>query len=101
MSMKQFVLDGTATLAISGRFTFDVHREFRDSYETLMKSAGVRNLDINLAEVEYIDSAALGMLLLLREKALAANVKIRLVHCKDSVKDVLQIANFNKLFTMN
>lgn len=100
MSIKQFVLDGAATISIAGRFTFDVHREFRDSYEALVKSAAVRSLDINLSEVEYLDSAALGMLLLLRERVLAANITLRLVQCKGTVKEVLQVANFHKLFTM-
>ena len=57
-------------------------------------------LEIDLGEVDYLDSSALGMLLMLREKAQAANKKIVLSNCKGSVRQVLEIANFGKLFTI-
>jgi anti-anti-sigma regulatory factor len=40
------------------------------------------------------------MRLMLREKAQAANRKIVLSNCKGSVRQVLEIANFGKLFTI-
>lgn len=89
---------GRADLKLSGRFDFNAHREFRSAYEPVMADAEVKALNIDLAAVEYLDSSALGMLLMLRDKAGAANKTLALVNVRGAVKQVLEIANFGKLF---
>jgi anti-anti-sigma factor len=48
--------------------------------------------------VDYIDSSALGMLLMLREKANGARKKLALASPRGVVKQALDIAHFEKLF---
>lgn len=91
---------GNAALALTGRFDFNSHRIFRDAYESILKTDGVRTLDIDFSKVEYLDSSALGMLLLLKERSAEKNIAVRLVGCTGTVQQILEIANFNKLFTM-
>jgi anti-anti-sigma factor len=91
---------GRARIRLNGRFDFSSHRIFRESYTPSLDAGGVSELEIDLGEVDYLDSSALGMLLMLREKAQAANKKIVLSNCKGSVRQVLEIANFGKLFTI-
>jgi len=43
-----------------------------------------------------IDSSALGMLLLLREKAMEKKYQMKLPQSKDSVRQVLEVANFGR-----
>jgi HptB-dependent secretion and biofilm anti anti-sigma factor len=85
-------------LKIFGRFDFKYFREFKNMYEPLLHNDSVRTLEINLGGVEYIDSSALGMLLLLREKALKTTKKVVLTHCTESTRDVLDVAHFSQLF---
>lgn len=87
------------TLKLGGRFDFHSHRDFRFSYEKLLESA-TREIIIDFNEVDYLDSSALGMLLLLREKADAAGKNVSLSGLKGAVKQVLDIANFGKLFNI-
>lgn len=87
-----------AVVKLSGRFDFNAHREFRAAYEPLLADAGMRSVDIDMGAVEYLDSSALGMLLMLRDKAGAANKALTLVNVRGAVKQVLEIANFGKLF---
>lgn len=89
---------GAAVVRLSGRFDFNAHRDFRSAYEPLMGDAEVREVTIDLAGVEYLDSSALGMLLMLRDKAGAANKVLALGNVRGAVKQVLDIANFGKLF---
>ncbi len=89
-----------ATLKLSGRFDFHSHRDFRAAYEQLLVTGAVRDIVIDFADVDYLDSSALGMLLLLREKADGAGKNILLASLKGTVKQVLDIANFGKLFTI-
>ena len=85
-------------LKIAGRFDFELHQSFRSAYE--MKDVDGKTVAyvIDLKDTEYIDSSALGMLLLLREYAGGDNAKIKIINCRKEVQEILQIASFDKLF---
>ncbi|MEL6184454.1 MAG: STAS domain-containing protein, partial [Myxococcota bacterium] len=53
--------DNEVTIAISGRFDFNAHREFREAVKAV--SDGARCV-VDLEKATYLDSSALGMLLL-------------------------------------
>jgi len=89
--------DGKAlTIKVQGRFDFSAHQEFRDAYE---KNSGKSSQYIvDLKETTYLDSSALGMLLLLRDHAGGDSAKINIVNCNQDVKKILTISNFEQLF---
>ena len=89
---------GTVRIALNGRFDFSAHRAFKTSYDAPLNSGDVRALEIDMSAVEYLDSSALGMLLMLKEKAGASNKAVALTNCRGAVKQVLDITNFGKLF---
>jgi anti-anti-sigma factor len=91
---------GTAVVRLQGRFDFNTHREFRDITESAIGGEGVQEIHVDLGLVDYLDSSALGMLLMLRDRARNANKTVALVNCKGSVRQVLDIANFGKLFSI-
>lgn len=90
--------DGKAVISLSGRFDYAVLREFSDAVTRALESMDLREIQVDLGGVAYLDSAALGMLLVLRDKALGVNRVVTLANCKGSVKQVLDIANFSELF---
>lgn len=83
-------------IVIHGRFDYSVHREFRDAYERA--GNGVRHYVVDLKNASYMDSSALGMLVLLRDYAGGESASISLAHANDATKRVLAIANFNRMF---
>jgi anti-anti-sigma factor len=94
---SQVSSDGkTLTIAIDGRFDFSAHQEFRKSYEQLSKP--VTAYVLNMAKTTYLDSSALGMLLLLRDHAGGDNADVSISNCSDDVKKILTISNFQQLF---
>jgi anti-anti-sigma factor len=101
MQIATEIAAGRAVLKLSGRFDFHSHRDFRAAYETALEDAAVRQIVINFQDVDFLDSSALGMLLLLREKAETAGKTVALVSLQGMVKQVLEIANFGKLFSVN
>lgn len=92
--------NGRAVIRLRGRFDFNTHREFREALDTAVGDASAREVAVDLGEVDYLDSSALGMLLMLRDKAKAADKAVLLTNCRGAVKQVLDIANFGKLFTI-
>ncbi len=97
MTLSVTEKDGKVHIQLEQKFTFDCHREMRASYEG-------RPLDTNyildFARTDYIDSSALGMLLLLREAAGGDAHKIDFVNCKSAVKKVFDVANFSLMFNI-
>jgi len=84
------------TIAIQGRFDFSAHKEFRQSYEDLADTPSAYAID--MSDAEYIDSSALGMLLLLRDHAGGDTADVEIVNCNPDVKKILTISNFDQLF---
>lgn len=101
MQVSQRVIDDKAVLVLAGRFDFNTHREFREGYETLLAKPGVQTLEIDMAGVDYLDSSALGMLLLLKDKSGAKNTKLQITKTTGTVRQILEIANFDKLFNIS
>lgn len=100
MSINTAVAGSTATIMMTGRFDFNVQRDFRDAYDPCLENAAVKLIEVNMAGVDYLDSSALGMLLMLRERATASGKSLKLSKPGSSVAQILEIANFSKLFTI-
>ncbi|MGD8176770.1 STAS domain-containing protein [Marinimicrobium sp. ARAG 43.8] len=89
--------DGTLlTIYIQGRFDFSSHQDFRTSYESLDPPA--ERYRVDLKDTIYLDSSALGMLLLLRDYAGGDSAHIEIRNCSADVRKILTISNFDQLF---
>lgn len=83
-------------IAVAGKFDFQLYDEFRSSYVDT-QGAGVQ-YEVDLSGTDYLDSSALGMLLLLREHAGGEGSRIDIKNSSPDVKKILDVANFGKLF---
>lgn len=98
MSINSTITEGgkKVTISVSGKFDFQLYDEFRCSYDET-DGVGVHYV-VDLASTEYLDSSALGMLLLLREHAGGDNSNVDISNASSNVKKILDVANFSKLF---
>lgn len=88
--------DSTQVLiTVSERFDFSQYKLFRESYCECNNSGTQFRLD--LSNANYMDSSALGMLLLLKEHADNIKGKIIIERPNDSINKVLEIAQFHHL----
>lgn len=85
------------TISVKGRFDFSCHQDFMRSYKEFPK--GAKKFIVDLKDTEYMDSSAMGMLLQIREHSAKGDVALR--NGNDSVKEILKIANFDKLFKIS
>lgn len=99
MQSKLTTVDGRAVIQLQGRFDFNAHREFREAVDAAL-AGGSGEIRVDLGGVDYLDSSALGMLLMLRDKAKGSGRDVVLTKCAGAVKQVLDIANFGKLFSI-
>ncbi len=102
MSVSQQVSsDGRKVfINISGRFDYKLSQSFRDSYRRVN---GLDNMSyyVDLSDANYMDSSALGMLLLLREHAKAHGGVVIIEQPSKPIDNILKVANFEQLFTIN
>jgi len=91
---------GEARLVLKGRFDFSCRHVFKQACDDAITKPEVSALLVDLSDLEYLDSAALGMLLLLSDKSKAAGKLVSLAARPGIVSDVLHVARFDKLFTL-
>ena len=84
------------TIKVPSRLDITAHKEFGEVYKD--KLGPVSSCVVDMAEVEFLDSSALGMLLMFRERATAENVDITIANCSPGIKKIFSMANFDKLF---
>ena len=86
-------------IRISERFEFSDHEAFRAAYAD--GEPQHTRCSIDLSNTEYIDSAALGMLLVLRERAGGMHADITLTGFNHTIGQILRVSRFENLFKLD
>ncbi len=84
---------------LRGRLTFSDYSVFREISDHLNQFTPKSCL-LDLKDLEFIDSAGLGMLLIVRDKVVAKNGTVALKNSQGQVKKMLTLGNFESLFTI-
>lgn len=87
--------DNTITLHVSGKFDFRMVKEFHRVLERTPQT-----WIVDLADAEYVDSSALGLLLLLREQVHGNTQRVQLRGLRGQPREVLLMARFDRLFKL-
>jgi len=96
---KVITKDGNQlSIMIDGKFDFSLHQNFRDAYVDFQGNNVVINLD--LSKTTYMDSSALGMILLLKDHAEKSENQIVIQKPNETVNKILEIAQFHRLLTI-
>ncbi len=88
----------TFTIKISQQFNFSVNSSFRNAMQKI--TSDMKTVVVDLQNVEYLDSSALGMLLLLQDHTKTNKQNFYLFGAKGEVKKSLDIAKFGLLITI-
>jgi len=84
------------TIFVRGRFDFNAQQEFRNAYRYQDERRDCYR--VNLSRAEYMDSSALGMLLLMRDFVDKIKSKLLIEQPSAQIKLILETAHFDKLF---
>jgi anti-anti-sigma factor len=86
------------TLSIDGVFDVGVYEGFKEA--CFKHLTDVAQFVIDMDKTSYMDSSALGMLLLLRERTQGDKNRVKLINVSEDVLDILEIAQFQQLFNI-
>lgn len=93
------VVDQVVTISVEGSFDVSCYDDFNEVYKAYLSSVDSVFV-IDMAKTTYLDSSALGMLLLLRERTGGVKDRIRIVNVGEAVMEILKIAHFDQLFSV-
>ena len=85
-------------ISLPERFDFSFHREFLALYEEAFSSKICKHITLDFSRVNYLDSSALGMMVLLHKKAKLVNVSTAIIGANGTASDILKMTNLQKLY---
>ena len=86
------------TLRLPSRFDYSYHRQFGEMYTPLIENSACKEIILDFSQVEYLDSSALGMMVLLQKKFSGNNRKIKIKSARGATEEILKMANMQKIF---
>ncbi|WDD96858.1 MULTISPECIES: STAS domain-containing protein [Thalassomonas] len=100
MSIEKIVSadNQNVSIAIEDRFDFSLHQKFRESYADCDTNG--TTFTLKLDKTSYMDSSALGMILLLKDHADKISGKVIINKPNETVNKILEIAQFHRLLTI-
>lgn len=90
----------TAIFLLQGRFDFSQYSVFKEEQSRLLEKNEVRHIVMDFAGLEYLDSAALGILLVLLDRAKERNQSVTIRRAHGVVREILDVAHFERMFTI-
>ncbi|QQR69819.1 MAG: STAS domain-containing protein [Alphaproteobacteria bacterium] len=78
-------------LRLRDRFTFADYPAFRHLCTDIERGGALR-IEINVSEMEFLDSSAIGMLLILHDETATRQGKLTIIHPRGQVRRALEIA---------
>lgn len=91
--------DSSPVFVLSGRFDAHEADGFRSAVDPVME-AGQPSVDVDLSDVEFIDSTALAELVRIMKHARQRDGDLRLVSPSDPVQVILELTRLNLAFTI-
>lgn len=99
MAVRSRVSGSNVIISVNGCFDVSCYDAFNQSYQAYLALEDTVFV-IDMRHTTYLDSSALGMLLLLRERVGGDRNRIRFTHVGSTVMETLRIAHFDQLFVI-
>ena len=85
-------------ISLPERFDFYHHKKFTSDYQKAFLDEDIKHLVLDFSRVLYIDSSALGMMVLLHRKALERQISTAIRGLHGQAEEIITIANMGRLY---
>ena len=89
--------EGSLIFTLPARFDSHIIENFRDAYSDIPGDSDLIYI-IDLAQTEYIDSSALGMLLNFKHHVQAGDGIVCIKNCQPKLKHIFEMSSFTSIF---
>lgn len=85
---------------LSGRMEFTDHDRLREIVDLIVDAAPLPRVVLDVSALEFIDSAGLGMLLIMSEEAESRSMRLAVRGAHHDVKRSLDLSRINEIITV-
>jgi len=96
MQIKERIVPKGVILDVVGDLTYANRAVFKAAVEKA-KQAGCRHLIMNLEQVRFVDSAGLGLLVLVSQSFKLQQAQLSMLKPQSYVREILSLANISKM----
>ena len=96
MVITQTKLQNAVIVTLSGRLDFNARHEFQSGMEKA-KESGSSLIVLDMKDVSFIDSAALGLITVAYKNMAAAKVGVVIAHAQEYVQKIFSLANLQNI----
>ena len=89
-----------ACIVLTGIFDYSVQDDFQQTINNVLNNNVVKEIQVDMMDLVFIDSSGIRLLLLLNQKAVADGKSVTLINCHDPVREVFFIGGFDAVFTI-
>jgi len=100
MAIRITTKNEKAIIFIDGCLDIFMCRSFKEAYNQQLQLPWVKCLEIDMSGIDRFDSSSLGMLLMVREQAIKLEKSLLLSNPNKMVLEIIEIANFHRLFVI-
>ncbi len=95
MKISKEVNNRKVTLKLEGNFTYTQRKPFQEMLKAVSID-GVEQIVIDLSQVAFLDSAALGLLMISHRQLQAEKRTLSLAYPQPTVRQIIELANLHK-----
>lgn len=88
-----------AIINLSGNVDYSSQEDIRKANRHALSNPQVREIQVNCAELTFLDSSVIRALLILKKEADEAGKSLILLNCNDNTREVFEIGGFDRMFT--
>lgn len=92
-------MSNSVVIRMPKRFDYSSSAEFNSAIANALEQPGAITLDC--IDLEYIDSAGIGLLVMSQKKAQSRNSKLVMINLKSSPREILSLANLQKIIDIH
>ena len=92
-------MSSSAVIRMPKRFDYSSSTDFNGAVSVALEQPGTITLDC--IDLEYIDSAGIGLLVMSQKKAQSRQSKLVMINLKTAPKEILGLANLQKIIEIH
>lgn len=87
----------TFQVKLPGRFDFSFHGSFSEQSKAGLENDSYKLLILDFASVAYLDSSALGMIIMLQKKCNKSGKSLKIINAHGTADALLRLANIDQM----
>jgi anti-anti-sigma factor len=90
-----------ARIALIGNLDFSTQRGLDEAFNRALSTDLAKEIQIDMTNATFIDSAVIRALLQLQELAIAKKKSLSIWNCNDRIREVFAIGGFDQMFVIH